>query len=67
MSCDIMVPVKKGVLACPYCDRKLKVRITPETTATGLQVYCDRCHRSLEVNIDRGLCRLSPCPDNANA
>ena len=59
----IIVPVRKGVLTCPYCDRTLKVRITSETKATGLLVYCDRCHRSLPVNIDRGLCRLCPCPD----
>ena len=63
MKSDILLTVRNGVPACPYCKRTLKIHIDENTMATGLDLYCDRCHRQLKVDISRGLCRLSPCPD----
>ena len=57
-----MYPTKDGFLLCPACRHKL-IRIEPDTKAAQLPVYCRKCRRYLTVNIDRGQCFQSPCPD----
>lgn len=55
--------VKDGWIICPVCNQNRRtIRITEETEAYHLPVYCRKCGTELVVNIDRGLSveRLSP-------
>ena len=52
--CDSIV-VKDGWITCPECGRNHRLlRITPETEAHGLPVYCRTCRREIVLNIERG-------------
>lgn len=53
--------IKNGAIVCPWCGCRLPERITPRTRAEALGVWCKRCRRSFEVNIDQGQCHLCPC------
>lgn len=50
-----LVPVKNGWITCPVCGRNHRLlRITPETEATGLPVYCRTCKTEVILNIEKG-------------
>ena len=54
---------KDGWIICPVCNQNRKtIRITADTEAYHLPVYCRKCGTELIVNISRGLSveRLSP-------
>ena len=53
--------VKDGWLMCPQCGRQRVLRLTAETRARNLPVYCKRCNRESIVNIDERL-SLEPEP-----
>lgn len=54
---DMMLTVKDGWLRCPRCRQgKRLLRITPETRAENLQVFCRDCKSEIIVNIDKGEC-----------
>lgn len=58
--CAKMLTVKDGWLSCPVCLQNRKVlRITPQTTAKNLTVFCRKCKSELQVDIDKGQCYLS--------
>lgn len=47
--------VKDGWVTCPVCKRNHHlIRVTPETEATGLPVYCRTCRSEVILNIERG-------------
>ena len=47
--------VKDGWVACPVCRRNRRlIRITPETEATDLPVFCRNCKNEIILNIERG-------------
>ncbi len=55
--------VKDGWIICPVCNQNRRtIRITADTEARHLPVYCRKCGIELILNIDRGLSveRLSP-------
>lgn len=50
-----IIPVEDGWVTCPICHRNHRLlRVTPETTATDLPVYCRTCRREIKINIARG-------------
>lgn len=55
--------VKDGWIICPICNQNRKtIRITADTEAYHLPVYCRKCGKEFVLNIRRGLSveRLSP-------
>lgn len=47
--------VTDGWVTCPICRRNRRLlRITPETSAAALPVYCRDCKTEIVVNIARG-------------
>lgn len=53
-SCGILVS-KDGWVTCPACHRnKRLLRITPDTEAHALPVYCRDCKTEIVLNITRG-------------
>ena len=47
--------VKDGWLTCPVCRQNHRLlRITGDTEARGLPVYCRKCHAEIILDIDRG-------------
>lgn len=47
--------VKDGWISCPVCKRnKRLLRITPETEARGLPVFCRDCKAEIILDIVRG-------------
>ncbi len=55
--------VKDGWISCPVCHRNRHLlRITDETVAENLPVYCRDCKQTIVLNIARGQCveRRSP-------
>ena len=54
---DILYSVRDGFLICPTCRRnKRLLKISPETKAHGLIVYCRDCKNEIRVDIDHGQC-----------
>ena len=51
------IQIRDGWLICPRCNRGRVLRVTPETSAQNLPVFCRRCCQESIVNIER----LSPC------
>jgi transcription elongation factor Elf1 len=43
---------------CPECGKGKVLKLTPQTRAKNLIVFCKRCGRESTVNIDESLC---PC------
>lgn len=59
-NCAKMLTVKDGWLSCPVCLQNKKVlRITPQTSARNLTVFCRKCKSEMQVDIDNGQCYLS--------
>ena len=47
---DILYSVRDGFLICPICRRnKRLLKISPETKAHGLIVYCRDCKNEIRV------------------
>ena len=47
--------VKDGWVTCPVCRRNRRlIRITPETEAQALPVFCRDCKSEIILNIERG-------------
>ena len=46
---------KNGWLLCPCCGRGKVLRLTAETSARSLAVYCKICKKESIVNIDESL------------
>lgn len=47
--------IKDGWITCPVCGRNHRLlRITPETTAHELPVYCRTCRSEIILDIDKG-------------
>ena len=47
---DILVASQDGWITCPTCRKKLQ-RITAETEAENLPVWCPRCRREYTTEI----------------
>ena len=55
--CDRILPTAGGYLVCPKCRRnKHLLKLSPETEATGLIVYCRDCKTEFKINIRQGRC-----------
>ena len=53
-NCDKLV-VKDGWITCPICQRRLSfLRISDDTEAKDLPVYCRTCRKEIVLNIARG-------------
>lgn len=51
----VRIRVKDGWITCPECLRNHRLlRITDETEAVNLPVYCRDCKRTIVLNIARG-------------
>ena len=49
------IPVRDGWVTCPLCGRNHHLlRVTPDTTAEDLPVYCKTCKREIKLQIARG-------------
>lgn len=47
--------IKDGWIACPVCRRNRRLlRITPDTKADCLPVFCRDCKTEIILHIDRG-------------
>lgn len=54
MACD-KINVKDGWITCPECRRNHRLfRITDETEAKNLPVYCRDCKKTIVFNIAKG-------------
>lgn len=54
MLCD-KISVKDGWITCPQCRRNHRLlRITDETEAKCLEVFCRDCKKTIVLNIERG-------------
>lgn len=52
-----MLLVKDGYLVCPTCKRnKRLLKISPQTEASDLVVFCRDCKTEHVVNIEQGQC-----------
>ena len=49
---DIIISAQDGWIICPYCHKKLQ-RISQETEAKNLPIFCMKCKRELIVKIVR--------------
>ena len=50
-----LVPVKDGWISCPVCRRnKRLLRISADTEARGLPVFCRDCKTEVILDIARG-------------
>ena len=58
---SVILSVENGFLKCPFCRRN-PIRLTSETEASKLPVYCRNCKNEFFVEITRGRSarRLSP-------
>ena len=50
MISDILVTAKDGWICCPNCHKKL-LRMTAETEAENLPIWCPRCSREFTIEI----------------
>lgn len=52
---DTLVPVKDGWISCPNCRvNKRLLRVSDETEAKGLPVFCRSCKTEVILDIKRG-------------
>lgn len=57
MKCGKVLSVRDGFLVCPRCRRNKKViRISPDTAAINLAVYCRSCKSEIKIDIFEGQC-----------
>lgn len=50
-----ILPVVSGWIACPACRRNHRLlKITDETEAHSLRVYCRTCRTEIILDIERG-------------
>ena len=49
----IIFPVAGGFLTCPNCGKQNLLRVTKETEARALPIYCKHCRREYKINIRR--------------
>ena len=55
--CGTLLAVRDGWLICPTCRRnKRLMRISPETTAQRVIVYCRDCKTEHVIDIQQGQC-----------
>lgn len=55
--CDIMLPTAGGYLVCPRCRRnKHLLKLSTETEASRLIVYCRDCKTEFKIDIRKGQC-----------
>lgn len=55
--CDRILPTAGGYLVCPRCRRnKHLLKLSAETEARGLIVYCRDCKTEFKINISQGQC-----------
>ena len=47
---DILILAQDGWISCPVCGKKLQ-RITQETQAENLPIWCPRCRREHTAEI----------------
>ena len=57
-----ILSIVDGNLLCPQCGRGKVQRVTPETRARNLVVFCKRCGVESIVNIEECLCQV-PVPN----
>lgn len=50
--CGILITAQDGFIECPSCGKKIQ-RITRETTAEHLPLWCPRCRREIMIEIQR--------------
>ena len=49
----IIFPIVDGFLSCPRCGKQKLLRVTEETEAKALPVYCKHCRREYIIEIRR--------------
>ena len=49
----IIFPIAGGFLSCPHCGKQKLLRVTQETEARALPVYCKHCRREYKIEIRR--------------
>lgn len=50
-------PVHEGWLSCPTCRRNRRLlKVSPDTQARCLTVYCRDCKTEHKIDIDQGQC-----------
>lgn len=52
--CDT-ISVSQEWLMCPKCGRGKLLRLTPDTEAKNLSLFCKKCHQESVVNIEPSL------------
>lgn len=65
----VKLSVVDGRLRCPNyseekgsrrCPNKFLMRIDPDTDGHGVCVYCRRCGENFKIDIENGVCYMSP-------
>lgn len=52
-----MLPKRGGFFCCPYCEKIPAARllkVTDDTVAVALRLYCPKCRREIVVDVIRG-------------
>lgn len=61
--CGTVVTVKDGRIACPVCGKRTDFAVMSNTSGINIPVFCRQCKTRTMVNIDRGQCSRSQCPE----
>ena len=60
-----MLVSRGGFLQCPHCGNRKLLRVSPDTEARALAVWCRKCQTETVIDISRGQCRLSRSPEQS--